>query len=133
MANPPKFGMHTVIGGIQVTPPGPGPAAGMAASLSAADFERFAAKIKPIWELDDAPFAPTAGMNAVDLAALGAGGGVNAEVAATLNGSSGEVLPSALLVTDVSAPVGPRAAPVASNGVHHPPPAQAIAPLYRPP
>ena len=96
MANPSKFGMPTVMGGIQVT----GATAPTAGSFSPGDFERFAAQIRPIWELDDAPFAPTAAMNAVDLASLQGGGGANAEVAAALNGGSPELLPSDLLVTE---------------------------------
>ncbi|MEO6419298.1 MAG: hypothetical protein ABIP39_07835, partial [Polyangiaceae bacterium] len=104
MANPSKFGMQTVMGGIQITPGSPGGAG----ALSAADFERFAAQIRPIWELDDAPFAPTAAMDAVDLVALQGGGGANAELAAALNGGAPDVLSSDLLVTE---PVLPFAAP----------------------
>ena len=122
MANPSKFGMPTVMGGIQVT----GAAAPMPGSLSAGDFERFAAQIRPIWELDDAPFAATAAMNAVDLASLQGGGGANAEVAAALNGGPPELLPSDLLVTE----------PLVRQNGAAPQAAQTLAsqpPLYAPP
>jgi hypothetical protein len=122
MANPSKFGMPTVMGGIQVT----GAAGPMPGSLSAGDFERFAAQIKPIWELDDAPFAATAAMNAVDLASLQGGGGANAEVSAALNGGAPELLPSDLLVTE----------PLVRHNGGAPPAAQTLAsqpPRYAPP
>ncbi len=109
MTNPSKFGMQTVMGGIQITAAPPGAAGAVGQGMSAADFDRFAAQIRPIWELDDAPFAATAAMDAVDLAALQGGGGANAEVAAALmNGGTPDVLSSDLLVTE---PVLPFAAP----------------------
>src|SRR6185312_3784626 len=116
MANPSKFGMQTVMGGIQITP--------AVAPLSAADFERFAAQIRPSWELDDAPFAATAAMDAIDLEALQRGGGANAEVAAALlNGAVPDVLSSDLLVTE---PVLPFAAP---SSVPQPAPQPAAYPV----
>ena len=120
------------MGGIQITAPISG---SLSAALAPADFERFAAQIRPIWELDDAPFAATAAMNAVDLASLQAGGGANADVAAALNGAAAELLPSDLLVTEPLAPAASNGA--AQRPAYQPPqPVQTLAsqpPLYAPP
>src|SRR4051794_41750077 len=55
--------------------------------LSAEDAERFASEFKPSWELDEAPFAAGSAKATDDLHAL-TGNGVNADVAAALNGDT---------------------------------------------
>src|SRR5262245_39901409 len=55
-----------------------------AAEISPEDAERYAAAFRPMWELDDAPFAPTApNLSAQEVRELSAGG-VNGDVVAAL-------------------------------------------------
>ena len=52
--------------------------------LSPEEAERISASFRPIWELDDAPFAQgSGGLNAADIDALAAGAGVAASVRGT--------------------------------------------------
>jgi len=52
--------------------------------LTPEDAERLAANFRPIWELDDAPFAQGNGLSTTDIDALAAGAGVASSVRGTL-------------------------------------------------
>jgi len=60
--------------------------------LSIEDAERLAAAFKPSWELDDAPFAAGAPMDAAELELLSAGG-VNSDVQRNLESRADSVPP----------------------------------------
>lgn len=59
--------------------------------LSAEDAERLASTFRPVWELDDAPFAPLpqgSALSAADVDALGAGAGVTPSVRSAVDEQS---------------------------------------------